>query len=79
MAECKDPLELVVKFNGDVRFITSEDCDRLLLQQYIAAGIKDAFNMVGTDCNDFSLMILRQEEQTLARQNENGEWVLNDG
>ena len=78
MAEYNDQVELTVKFNADMSFLTSDAYDKYLLQMYIAKGIQEAFELVGSGCNNFTELYLRAAEQTLAHRNEKGEWVLND-
>lgn len=77
MAEYNDQMELIVKFSADKGFLMSDAYDKYLLQTYIAKGIQEAFELVGSGCNNFTELYLRTAEQTLARRNEKGEWVLN--
>ena len=75
MEKYKDELELVVHLRSDLGFLASKECDRLLLHAYIEQAIRQAFEMVGNECK-ITGITLRIETQTLARGNENGDWVL---
>ncbi len=82
-AEYNDKMELNVKFSSDISFIASDACDRYLLQMYIAKGIQEAFELVGSGCNHFTELYLRTAEQTLAFDDvappvKHGKWLKRD-